>query len=178
MTHNNTHNGRRYTRAEQITAYHEAGHAVMARYFGMPVYGASVVGTEDSAGRVMHGIGRAKEIEVDESDGKVEAVVCVAAAGYLASSRAVPRSQRDDRGTPDRAAAIDWLDRIAPDDEVLLFYRLLRMRTDRYLAMKWHQVEAVAQALLEHKTLNKRELLQVIKDANRVQLEQHGAGEF
>lgn len=158
-------------RDDREIAYHEAGHAVLARHFGLSVKMVSIAMTDDWSGVTRYAPGMSAErIQDDDTEAArlhKEHLVCVALAGYMAGKRASPDASDDD-GSPDRDKAIDLLFVLARPGHIPDYEKHLRNRTDCLLDSLWHRVKAVAQALLERETLSKKELLEVIEDANRI----------
>jgi hypothetical protein len=78
---------------KQTIAYHEAGHAVVARRLGYPVDGASIVSKEASEGRVkLPNPMRRKDAELDRHRIWVEHAAIIALAGPLRQKRPSPHS--------------------------------------------------------------------------------------
>ncbi len=146
--------------AERRLAYHEAGHAV-ARYrllrVGAPVWidGAGARGGRDHRPAWSR---PPLDLRLPEALDRIQ--VCL--AGAVAERRSVgaadPRAEQ-----VDRAQALETALRVSfePETEVLLQW--LALRTERLIEFYWSDVEAVARALLERRSLSARELEGVLR---------------
>jgi hypothetical protein len=157
------------------TAYHEAGHAVAAMAYGKGIrrQGATIVpDAERAAGSVYMLKHVPGDPSVDLLTGRmrlrIEEDVIVSLAGGVAQREFRASSIRSYHGRSDREAAIDLLSYITGDErELKAYWRLLVVRTENFVrnAPRWMQIEAVAKALMEKKTLDRRELRQVYAGA-------------
>lgn len=166
---------------DAATAYHEAGHAVVAWCLDLEVGSATIVPDNDSAGHVM--------IEPEEPSTCAAAVrggpwhpcrlllekrVMVLQAGEVAQRCYNPHSVRRGHSQDDFKKCVDILRIYAPDEEkrdVMPHYLLLRKWTIYLIEQHWHLVEAVAKALLERRELSGAQILDVILDANRINVQ-------
>jgi hypothetical protein len=164
---------------DAATAYHEAGHAVVAWCLDLDLGSATIVPDGDSAGHVM--------IEPEEPSTCAAAVqggpwhpyrlllekrVMVLQAGEVAQRRSNPRSVRRGHSQDDFKRCVDILRIYAPDEEkrdVGSHYRLLCNWTAHLIEQHWHLVEAVAKALLERRELSGPQIRAVIHTANQKQ---------
>jgi hypothetical protein len=163
------------------TAYHEAGHAVAAIAYGKGIrrQGATIVPDLKGA---LGSVWMRKHIPGDPSVGgayrgdlltgrmrlRIEEDVMVKLAGEGAQRRFRPSSVRSHHGRSDRETANDLLMYIVGDErELKAYWRLLIVRTENFVRnpMRWMQIEAIARALMEKKTLGPGELRQVYADA-------------
>lgn len=149
------------------TAHHEAGHAVVAHLEGLGIRRVTIVPTEEMRGHVLR-TPLPKDFEPDDLDNRtrnlIEAHARVSLAGHIAQKRAFPRSHRGDE--EDFSAAVRGVSFLAGDNEMLEAYlHLLHLQTKAMVKTNWFLVEAVAQALLEQKTLSGRDVKQVIYSA-------------
>jgi hypothetical protein len=144
----------RNTRLDELTAYHEAGHAVIAHLVGIPVTGVDIEQYYDGDGASWI------EREVPDSPDAAHALLLTMIAGYLAAAHRV-ELRNDDRtdshlmagGMRDAAMAV----MLALDlgTEVMdAAHEVERLFETRQV---WAQVEAVAGALIVHATLNRAE---------------------
>lgn len=161
--------GARLTRRER-TAYHEAGHGVMAFLEGVPVSQVSIVEDEESYGRVLHKSLIGASIEYDSGSRNRQAVekhlkVCLAGtiAEWLASGRTNWRGAEGDITTVATVAQY-----VFGQEEVLNAYVhfLKRLVTAELKANHtWRAVTAVATALLERGRVSGRALRRIIREA-------------
>jgi hypothetical protein len=146
------------------TAYHEAGHAVVAHEIGVGVRSLCVVPDDETLGRVTHFPARisfgAEQYESPAKWGRrVERYVMVSWAGTLAEQHATGDNDPNDGSDLDLGAIVD-LAMTARDTtaEVEEFVEGLRLCTAGLLAHErvWVQVQAVAVALETDGTLTRR----------------------
>ena len=173
---------------EEEVAYHEAGHAIVARVLGRRVPVATIVVDEErgSAGHVHHEWAQdLNELECEggndeEENADVERKrqvifeheAMVALAGRAAQRRFLGERANEDvlheTATSDRRFVLDMLDRLAgrDDDELRnAWWKLLELRTERLLTKHWPAVEYMASCLLERKTLTGEEIDECRADA-------------
>lgn len=150
------------TSAERRVAYHEAGHAV-ARYRLLRVGGLRCLWIDGTGARGERehrpACGRPSlELRLPEALERIQ--VCL--AGAVAERRAVgavdPGAERADR---ERARETALRVSFEPETDVLL--RWMALRTERLIEFYWSDVEAVARALLERRSLSAREVEAVIR---------------
>jgi hypothetical protein len=159
----------------EATAYHEAGHFVMAYLLRLWGWGQPQVRrvTIPRNGEVK-GLCRSYRTpsfrpDVDESprtELRLQGEIMAFFAGTTAESRY--RGCRTARGAGhDRTIIADLVSRIAagPDEERACL-RWLSLRTERLVAAHWPTVELVAQALLARGTLTGKQLVAVIREAD------------
>ena len=180
---------RRISKRLQGTAYHEAGHAVVAHYFEIPVITISIVPDGDLGGSVTYyplpaGVDWlfaiqpiSEEDDAEIPDGlidcilrhDIEALVMAGMAGMLAEKRVYRRHLR-------QGAAHDYyntyrdLRRLEGNERVIAAYwKYLEVRTDDLLNQPsvWASVEAVAEALLTKSSLTCDEMIEAIREGHR-----------
>ncbi len=166
---------------DAATAYHEAGHAVVSWCLGLAVIGAAIAPDDVSAGHV-----NIEQEEPSTCDAiargdrwhparlQAEKRVMVLQAGEAARRRYNSRSVRLCHFQDDRKRCFTILRNYAPDEEkldVMPHYLLLRKWTIHLIEQHWHLVEAVAKALLERRELSGTQVLDVILDANRINVQ-------
>lgn len=168
----------RLRKSPTVVAYHEAGHAVVAKCLGVAVRRATIIPEDGSAGHVLHTRMSRKMSEAIEfadrfslSRLQAEKRVMVSLAGELAQRRFDPNSVHPDHGAGDREHIAHILERYAGCDsdgviDMRKHYALLEEWTDQLLAQKWYLVQAVADALVERRTLSKQEIYDVILAAD------------
>ena len=159
---------------EEATAYHEAGHAVVALRVGLRIgrRGVSILPGEGSAGtaHVLPTI-RGSPVSVDGAArfhrvAEKHAMVCL--AGDLAQAHYRRSSWRTHHGSQDRQQAIALVSRIVSSkDELEAYLQLLLIRARNMVtsAAVWSQIVAVAEALLSRKTLTPAEVWSVASAA-------------
>ena len=143
------------------TAYHEAGHAVVAWRLGFKVRRVTITPGEDHDGFAEHDSPlRGIHLDIDNSDRarlRAEKAIMICLAGTLAQRRFAPRSVRLWQGESDRDLATDLALRINGSGEAATaFLAWLNLRTADLIEAAWDSVEALAGALLEHRTLDAR----------------------
>lgn len=152
------------------TAYHEAGHAVVSYYRGLPIESADVVETEGRAGVVVHAdppenwdIGIYGEEMEAWYFGHIMSTVAGVQAVEILNGRP---AHRDDPNLQYWVPGSDYA------TVGLLFGELgpeaLQRAYDeaeQVLRENWRAVRAVASALLQHKTLDKESLYSVFEEA-------------
>lgn len=147
----------------ESTAYHEAGHAVAGLALGAPVEGMHVVYWEDDreiAGQVqVINLGWEREEIVD---------LTIDAAGEVAEKIAGFRKRYSFRGRPSNGRRADG-ERLHDSE---LRHEAIR-RAEQILTDRWHEVEALAETLLEMvgqcgvANIGGRESIQVAMESGR-----------
>jgi hypothetical protein len=146
---------------KRSTAYHEAGHAVAAIAQGVAVRSSTIAPDkqEGYAGRVRHGdLTRRVNIEADNSPStrsRIERRIVVALAGTAAQRRYDRRSWRSFHSSSDYEMAANLADAVSSSPAASeAFLKWLAVATDDLIAARWVEVEKIAKALLEEKTLS------------------------
>jgi len=154
---------------EKATAYHEAGHAVACYYLGVKVKSATVVPDKDKGthGHVRYEkMFRGLDPEIDLSGRarlQMERNIIISLAGAAAQRRYSKQSWRHYHGASDFDAVADLALRIGGDsDGANKFLDWLDHRTDQLVKTRWQDIECVARALLERKTMKGSEIVEVI----------------
>jgi hypothetical protein len=160
----------------KATAYHEAGHAVVAWKLGIAFKKVTIVREGDAAGHVKY---RAKAVPfriraalefgtlTDRQQAWAQwwaerhAVHCL--AGMVAQRKFSPRSVRNYHDEGDRESALTGLERLVPEEDLLLYWRIMRNRARRLIDRYWEAVEALAQELLKRMTLTGDEAVKIIQ---------------
>jgi ATP-dependent Zn protease len=157
------------------TAYHEAGHAIVCRYLGIPFEYVTVERNEEtnSAGHVFiplaenfdnnTGISKIQSIE------NVKKLVVIAYAGVIA--------QKKFSGAHDEIGFSG--DQKEIDNYVLLLnenlndglttglqeiYKLLSKKSKKIVFQKWNEIEALARALIKEETLSYEEVEKLLNN--------------
>jgi ATP-dependent Zn protease len=160
------------TKALADTAHHEAAHAVAAWRQQVTLKYATIVPGKDSLGHIRtQGVkwtGNGElGYEFDSSRrgiDRAERHIVTYYAGPLASKRFSPRSRWRIGGSGDFASAAQLLSRIGGADEkhTYLYSQLLWRRAECLVEVNWKNIERVAAALLEHQTLNRKQVIEAI----------------
>jgi hypothetical protein len=153
--------------ARLATAYHEAGHAVIAWKSGIKVKSVTIVPGDGFDGQVdqaspLRGI----NLEFDGSDRariRAEAAIVISLAEPLAQRRFSPRSWHSYHGATDHAVVTELAMRVSGSQEQMqAFVYWLRLVARDMVALLWPIIEKVAAALIERNTLSAEEFLDVI----------------
>jgi ATP-dependent Zn protease len=145
-------------------AHHEAGHAVAAFVLNLGIgrKGVTIVSDAESLGAayVLHQLRENSEIEISpRTHVRIldYAVMCL--AGDAAQKKFNPRRRYG--GQNDLHNAADLLSYISGSNKILeLQLKIARLRACGLVEVRWKQIEAVAAALVERKTLNREEVRQ------------------
>lgn len=142
------------------TAYHEAGHAVASYFLHVKIKAVTIIPSEETLGQLTHPplhFGRQGVFD-DSVRGinRAERHVIVLLAGPLAERKFAPHSRWRLHAGSDFDSMGELFGRIqGEDDEAATLYgRLLWRRAQRLVELRWKDIGAVAQALLEHKRLD------------------------
>jgi hypothetical protein len=155
----------------RLTAYHEAGHAVLSWVVGLEMDRASIEPQGSSLGRVSF-------IDIEHMEAYDEVM-----HRYLVSSYAGVKAVElytgrptalDDPNTDARVEGSDWDSIIAltqtlaghEESEQVALQEQAEEQAQRILRENWRGVEAVAEALLKHRTLDSAHLSRILKEAN------------
>jgi hypothetical protein len=157
------------------TAYHEAGHAVSSYAKGIPMDGASISEKDHSLGRVIFG----REPEYwryrEGAEEIMFALIVVSRAGVKAAEMGTGSpTDADDPNIDPNILGSDWrgtlqyLDELCGEDESRreVIWEQAGREAERVLRENWPAVEAVAERLLEHKTLDALQLEAILESAN------------
>lgn len=164
--------GKRST-ALQATAYHEAGHLLVAWRENITIHSVSIIANPKigSAGRVylrnpLDGT-RRSSVSPKRSRRRLEGLVRYFLSGTLAQKRFNPRSYRRWHDEDDRNQARKIVKRLAgaDDDTARAALKHLEAQTRDILSeeLNWLCVEAIAAALMERKELKASEVRAIIK---------------
>jgi hypothetical protein len=170
---------------DAAVAYHEAGHAVVARMLGHDVYSVSITSKRDSLGRtswrnpinrrVRQMIEHGSEVDIDRVRHRIDHAVIVPMAGALAQKRHNPRSnwryggsgaQRGGlllKGSDDQLA-LALLCRIHEVETVRdAYHRYLAARAQALVDQHWPRIERLAKALLQHNTIDGDDIVEFMR---------------
>jgi ATP-dependent Zn protease len=147
--------------AEQLTAFHEAGHAVMAGLCGRLLTEVEIVGDREHAGSV-----QSLAFPPDPADGAqsgeetkdVERRLKIVLAGIVAEAMVSGRKGWDET-SEDLDAAVRLAMRLVDDcEDVLPLLSDIGADVERDLQSNWSAVEMLAAKLLDRKTLTGSEV--------------------
>jgi ATP-dependent Zn protease len=154
------------------TSFHEAGHAMVAIWFLEEFEIVTIVPNDDYAGCV-HRVWTQQHTELLEENFEplqepfLMKNIMILLAGEYAQTRFDPSSVSDDQLEGDRMAIHHFLDQLAnPMDEELrhAWEHLLRIKTRRLVDGLWPQIEQIAHALEERKTLTHQEVTEILRN--------------
>lgn len=144
-------------------AYHEAGHAVIAWDVGFKPKKCSIVAEGMTAGHIMHQPPwPRRNPQHDPKRGDEEralSAAMVALAGPIAQKRHNPNSVRRYHGSSDRLYAYALSELFCQSEaERQAWLNLCIIRAEERLEAHWSAVKNVAEALIEHQTLNSAQI--------------------
>lgn len=154
----------------EASAYHEAGHAVMAFLLGHRITSVTIKPGVTAEGESYSGMVYSRprgRIDFDVSTPamriKVENMIMVTLAGDVAQRRFNPRSSRNWHASADRSAAADMaFSQTSSGEQATAFLAWLHIRTRDVIHGRWNVVERVAAALMDRETLSATDLREVI----------------
>ena len=153
----------RQTKVLESTAYHEAGHAMMAWHEGLRINEISIVPDDDSSGRILHANPlRGIHLDIDGSSRariRAESSIRVCLAGAIAQRRFNPHGFRYHHCQSDYDQATDVvLYIVGSNEEANAYMNLLEIQTRQIVAVHWKLVDHLARALLERRRLGRKEI--------------------
>jgi len=147
--------------AERLTAFHEAGHAVMAELCGRLLTEVEIVGDREHTGSVQS-LAFSPDPEAEAED--VERQLKIILAGTVAEAMVSGR-QGWDETSEDLATAVRLGMRLVDDcEDVLPLLEDIGADVERDLRRQWSAVEMLATELLRRKTLNGSEVRKLLAD--------------
>ncbi len=151
--------------AERLSAYHEAGHAVMAQLCGRQVTEVEIIGDREHTGSVQSLAYLPDPVEFDRPEDEAEEVVRrlkVILAGIVAEEIISGREQWDD-SNQDLDTAVRLAMRLVDDcEDVMPLLEETRTEMKRELRRHWSAVEMLAGELLVHKVLTGSEVRRLV----------------
>jgi ATP-dependent Zn protease len=153
------------------TAFHEAGHAVAAFFYDVPVRRVTIVPEGDSLGRTIYmpRVVNATRRVFEGYDAKprdrqmVENKLVSTACGRAAARRLTGRTNYVGADHDLEAEGEIMLRLGYVGDELRLYGRLLDSQARRFVDLRWRQVCDVAEALLARSQLSADELREVMR---------------
>jgi hypothetical protein len=162
-----------------LSAYHEAGHAVVAYDQGVRVHGISIVPDEGRMGHIAIDTLLLNQLAPTFQTNKgarnrftMERHVMVLQGGHASVRKLEPARKNlaeavNGEGS-DQNIAISLVKAFAADQlEAEKYYQWLDARTEGIMAnpMRWFQVRILAESLLQHEQLGARKVREIIKGA-------------
>ncbi|MFY9839299.1 MAG: hypothetical protein WAK55_23045 [Xanthobacteraceae bacterium] len=157
----------------EATAYHEAGHAVVAYFLNYKPELVTIVPTVDAAGHVihpnpLHGF----QLDIDDSDEarlRVESAITICFAGPIAQQRYNPRSWRRVHSQLDYDKIAELVSHVCDSDEQAnAFIRWRQIVACDMVKAHWLRIQLVAGQLLERENLSQTDLDAIIVPRGRV----------
>jgi hypothetical protein len=154
----------------QATAYHEAGHVVVAYRLGAEVEHVTIVPDHFSRGHFTHGdLFCARGLGSDRAN--LERAMKICLAGPLAQKRFRPRSYCRRNGRQDYDCASGLARYLAGSAGEREFLRYQERRTKVVVDHFWSDIDRIAQALLERDELSGTEVKNIIEEPRRLKQE-------
>jgi hypothetical protein len=155
-----------WTEAERLTAYHEAGHALMAHLCGQQITEVEIVGDADHAGSVESLSFTVDPHDEDDAGSERDAVErrlkCVL-AGTVAEAIVTGRSGWDE-SCEDLDIAVRLAMPLVDDcEDVVPFLEDLGSQIKDDLRAHWDTIEVLVRELLERKSLTGSEVRRIIE---------------
>ena len=153
------------TDATRLTAFHEAGHAVMAELCGRQVTEVEIVGDPEHTGSV-HSLAFPPDPgEGDTSDAELEDIerqLKIILAGTVAEAVVTGREEWDET-SEDLDAAVRLAMRLVDDcEDVLPLLAAIKADVESKLRARWPAVETVAEVLIARKSLTGTEIRKLL----------------
>lgn len=151
----------------KLTAYHEAGHAVMAYILRIRLSEVTIILGEDYLGRFSHGTGRNIHPEW-ESDHKTRVELERRAMQILAGNVAehLLTGKRHRAGSyDDYHKVVNLLSYLAGPEEIVKYVEWLWYRTKGMLGVDhwWLAIQRLAEELLKHHHLKSKRIREIIR---------------
>jgi len=152
------------------TAYHEAGHAVVAYFLGVRLKKVSIFPNKDYVGIVLHekvvrGLAPETDTSLRNFD-RMEKLARIAIAGNIAQKIHAPRSHGG--ASSDHQTVVDLAFMLNGSSEAAnAWIEWLKISVKDALKTRWLFVDAVARELAKEKELNREEILEVFMRPSR-----------
>jgi hypothetical protein len=164
---------KRNTSQFEATAYHEAGHAVIAYVLGYRPQFVTIVPTLDTAGHIIHpnpldGCQRNPDSS-DEARLRIESLITICFAGPIAQKRYNPRSWRRAHGQWDYEKVAELGLRVCGSaEQARAFIRWREIAACDMVRAHWPRIQLVAGQLLERENLSHTDLDAIIVPRGRI----------
>jgi ATP-dependent Zn protease len=155
---------------EKLTAYHEAGHALASELYGQVLTRVEIVGDTEHSGST-----ETLRFPTDPEEGglsyaEIEAVEkqlrCVL-AGTVAEAMVSGRDDWDET-SGDLDEAVRLAMKLVDDcEDVLPLFEDLREDLEKVLRENWRAIEALADELVQRKSLSGAEVRRILENATR-----------
>jgi ATP-dependent Zn protease len=156
-----TQAARQWSESERLTAFHEAGHAVMAQLCGQQITRVEIVGDADHTGSV-HSLRFPANPGMRDGAEAVEDRLRCTLAGVVAETIVSGREDWDEK-SEDLDSAVRLAMQMVDDCEAVLpFLEKLRREIEEELRDRWVAVELLAIELLLHKSLTGSEVRKLL----------------
>jgi ATP-dependent Zn protease len=157
-------------RPQERTAYHEAGHAVVAYHLGVEVQYVTIVPDHFSAGHFVYGdLFSAPGLGSDRAN--LERAIKICLAGPLAQARFHRPSYRRRNGRQDYDCATGLARYLAGSDGEREFLRYQERQTRNLIDHYWNDIGRVARALLEYDHLSGTAVKKIIEAPRQMERE-------
>ncbi|MFN7734846.1 MAG: cell division protein FtsH [Pirellula sp.] len=157
-----------YAFALKATAYHEAGHAVMALFLGRPIDKVTI-----APGKSAIGVERLGACHIKKGQGKgskdwLEDEVMILLAGMVAESQITGQYCAAGAAQDLRFVRRFLQSRAAGERQVERLERRLLSKTENYLSERalWSAIEKIAAELLKSQTISGRAARHLFEEAN------------
>lgn len=149
------------TGAKRLTAFHEAGHAVMAELCGRLLTEVEIVGDREHTGSV-RSLAFPPDPGEDAETEDIERHLKVLLAGMIAEAMLTGREDWDET-SEDLDAAVRLAMRLVDDcEDVLPLLSDIRAEVERDLHEHWSSVKLLAEELLDRKALTGPEVRRLL----------------
>ena len=158
------------TKKQWATAYHEAGHAVIARYLHVGFKNVTVVPGEDYFGKLVLKRERARQrafqtAEYEVTPRRRDAVkkeIIILLGGPYAQMRFNPRCRVQDVESTDIDNAMKLVSYlVGSEHQHKAYWVYMEACVKDLLSMHWKEIEAVAIALIEKRTLSEDDVKKI-----------------
>jgi len=152
---------RLWSDSERLTAYHEAGHAVMAQLCGQQITRVEIVGDEDHTGSV-DSLRFPQESATDGGSEAIKGRLKCTLAGMVAEAMVSGREDWDEK-SEDLDLAVRLAMQLVDDcEDVLPLLDDIRREIEHELRDRWVAVELLAIELLHLKSLTGSEVRKLL----------------
>ncbi len=160
---------KRPSKALVATAYHEAGHALVAYMERIRIKRVTIKPGETYSGGIVTKPCVDSSVEYDNSRKqtvRVERAVRVLLAGAAAQRRFSPHGYRHFHGESDRHGAINLISYLTrTSEETAAYFKLLNIQAKNKIKVPWvwAAIQALAEALLSHETISGKRARAIIR---------------